>query len=200
MCHQSSCRIISLLVRNSYHQQAYRSFRFRTRSLCCRSFYISVDPLDACYMAAQDSIVPDLTSDNFDLLRFPSLTGSPHELPADNDDLNLIARLGSFFDPTAKPATPSISPLSSTGDTMQQTQHVSQQMQQQIQPQSASLQLLHTPPRAQQPMPFSANSPGYPMLSPRITAPNAVQMMAARPPMMVCILLFLTLRNISSTG
>ena len=133
-------------------------------------------------MAGQDSVVPDLTNDNFDLLRFPSLTGFAHELPADNDDLNLMARLGSLFDPSVKATLPSISPLSSTGDAAQPAQHAGQQMSHQMD--AAGVQLLHTPPRAQ-PMPFSANSPGYPMLSPRTSAPNAVQMVP-RPAMMVC--------------
>lgn len=136
-------------------------------------------------MAGQDSVVPDLTNDNFDLLRFPSLTGFAHELPADNDDLNVMARLGSLFDPSVKATLPSISPLSSTTDAAQPAQQAGQQMPQQMDP--AGAHLLHTSPRAQ-PMPFSANSPGYPMLSPRTSAPNAVQMVP-RPPMMVCSLL-----------
>lgn len=133
-------------------------------------------------MAGQDSVVPDLTSDNFDLLRFPSLTGFAHELPADNDDLNIMARLGSLFDPSVKATLPSITPLSSTGDTTQPAQQAGQQALQQIN--ATNVQPLHTPPRPPQPMPFSANSPGYPMLSPRSSAPHAAQMIP-RPPMMV---------------
>ena len=136
-------------------------------------------------MAGQESVVPDLTSDNFDLLRFPSLTGFTHELPADNDDLNIMARLGSLFDPSAKATLPSISPLSSIGDTTKPAQQAGQQTLQQI---DASIQPLNTPPRAQQPMPFSANSPRYPMLPPRSSVPSAAQM-APRPPMMVCFAL-----------
>lgn len=139
-------------------------------------------PIDLRVMAGQDSVVPDLTSDNFDLLRFPSLTGFAHELPADNDDLNIMARLGSLFDPSVKATLPSISPLSPTGDAAQPAQQPVQQMPEQINP--AGVQPVHTPPRAQQPMPFSANSPGYPLLSPRSSAPNAAQMIP-RPPMMV---------------
>lgn len=138
-------------------------------------------------MAGQDSVVPDLTNDNFDLLRFPSLTGFAHELPADNDDLNIMARLGSLFDPSLKATLPSISPLSSTGDAAQPAQQAGQQVPQQMD--AAGIHLLHTPPRAQ-PMPFSANSPGYPMLSPRTSAPNAVQMVP-RAPVMVRSFLYL---------
>ena len=137
-------------------------------------------------MAGQDSVVPDLTCDNFDLLRFPSLTGFAHELPADNDDLSIMARLGSLFDPSAKATLPPISPLSSTVDATQPAQQAGQQMPRHIN--ATGVQLLHTPPKAQQPMPFSANSPGYPMLSPRSSAPSAAQMIP-RPPMMVCFAL-----------
>ena len=137
--------------------------------------------IDLRVMAGQDSVVPDLTSDNFDLLRFPSLTGFAHELPADNDDLNIMARLGSLFDPSIKATLPSISPLSSTGDITQPAQQAGQQVPQQIN--ATGVQPHHTPPRAPQPMPFSANSPGYPMLAPRSAAPNAAQI--PRPPMMV---------------
>ena len=134
-----------------------------------------------CVMAGQASVVPDLTSDNFDLLRFPSLTAFAHELPADNDDLTMIARLGSLFDPLAKTAFPaSMSTLTPTSDAAQPAQQVCQHMPQ---------QLLHTSPRAQQPMPFSANSPGYPMLSPRSSPPNPAQMVP-RPLMTVSSTLF----------
>ena len=137
-------------------------------------------------MTCQDSVVPDLSSDNFDLLRFPSLTGFAHELPADNDDLNIMARLGSLFDPSVKATLPSISPLSPTIDGTQPVQQPVQQIPQQIK--AAGVQPFHTSPRAQQPMPFSANSPGYPMLSPRSSAPNAAQMIP-RLPIMVHLVL-----------
>lgn len=124
-------------------------------------------------MAGQASVVPDLTSDNFDLLRFPSLTAFAHELPIDNDDLSMIARLGSLFDPLTKPVfPPSVSPLTSASDPAQPAQQVCQPMPQHM---DAGIQLTHTP-RAQQPMPFCANSPGYPMLSPRSPPPNPAQM------------------------
>lgn len=124
-------------------------------------------------MAGQASVVPDLTSDNFDLLKFPSLTAFAHELPADNDDLNMIARLGSLFDPLAKSTLPAtMSPLTSTSDAAQTAQQACQQMPQQV---DAGIQLLHTSPRPQPPMPFSANSPGYPMLSSRSSPPHPVQ-------------------------
>lgn len=124
-------------------------------------------------MAGQASVVPDLTSDNFDLLRFPSLTAFAHELQTDNDDLSMIARLGSLFDPLTKPAFPaSVSPPTSASEAAQPAEQVCQPSPQHM---DAGIQLTHTP-RAQQPMPFSANSPGYPMLSPRSPRPNPAQM------------------------
>ena len=142
----------------------------------------TLSPLEPRVMAGQDSVVPDLTSDNFDLLRFPSLTGFAHELPADNDDLNMIARLGSLFDSSAKATIPSLSPLSSIHDATQLAQH--HQQQQMPQQMDAGLQMLHTTSMAQQPMPVSASSPGYPMLSPCSSTRSAAQMIP-RPPVMV---------------
>ena len=49
-------------------------------------------------MTGQDFGVPDLCSDNFDLLRFPSLS----QFGTDNDDLNIMERMGSLFDPLVK--------------------------------------------------------------------------------------------------
>lgn len=116
-------------------------------------------------MAAQELVVPDLQSDNFDLLRFPSLTGFPSLI--ESDDLNMMARMGSLFD-AKQPATAN-SPKSANGDGLQH--HQQHQMQQHMR---------HTPPpmqqllsRPQQAMLFSPNSPGYPMLSPRSAAPEA---------------------------
>lgn len=115
-------------------------------------------------MAAQEMIVPDLTSDNFDLLRFPSLPGFP-SIVAENDDLNMMARMSSLLDGSAKPAATACSPHSVIAD--QQTQQ-QQQMQQHMRYRPAMQQQIHT----HQPVPFSCNSPGYPMLS---SAPTAAQ-------------------------
>ena len=115
-------------------------------------------------MAAQEMIVPDLTSDNFDLLRFPSLPGFS-SIVAENDDLNMMARMSSLLDGSAKPAATACSPHSVIAD--QQTQQ-QQQMQQHMRYRPAMQQQIHT----HQPVPFSCNSPGYPMLS---SAPTAAQ-------------------------
>lgn len=131
-------------------------------------------------MAAQEMVVPDLTSDNFDLLRFPSLPGFP-SLAAENDDLNLMARMGSLFDGSAKPPVMVSSPQSiNAGQQAQQQQQMHQHMRYRSPPVQQPLSL------PQQPMPFSANSPGYPMRSPRSPASHqAFPLPSTNPPMMV---------------
>ena len=123
-------------------------------------------------MTAQELVVPDLTSDNFDLIRIPSLTAFPSL--ADNDDLIMMARMGSLFDGSAKQLGTVSSP---------QSVNISQQPQQQMQ---------HAPPQIQQllstshqALPFSSGSPGYPMLSPRLPAPQAAQSCIPSPPQLM---------------
>ncbi len=116
-------------------------------------------------MAAQELVVPDLQSDNFDLLRFPSLMGFPFSI--ESDDLNMMARMGSLFE-AKQPATASSPQSANNAGLQHQKQH---QMQQ---------HMCHIPPPvqqllsgSQQALPFSPNSPGYPMLSPHSAAPEA---------------------------
>lgn len=116
-------------------------------------------------MAAQELVVPDLQSDNFDLLRFPSLTGFPSLI--ESDDLNMMARMGSLFD-AKQPATASSPQSANNAGLQHQQQHQTQQHMHHIP--SPMQQLLSKP---QQAMPFSPNSPEYPMLSPRSAAPEA---------------------------
>ncbi len=116
-------------------------------------------------MAAQELVVPDLQSDNFDLLRFPSLTGFPSLI--ESDDLNMMARMGSLFD-AKQPATASSPQSANNAGLQHQQQHQMQQHMCHIPP--PMQQLLSRPRQA---MPFSPNSPGYPMLSPRSAAPEA---------------------------
>lgn len=133
-------------------------------------------------MTAQELVVPDLTSDNFDLIRIPSLAAFPSL--ADNDDLIMMARMGSLFDGSAKQLGTVSSP---------QSVNISQQPQQQMQHAPPHIQQLLSAPH--QSLPFSPGSPGYPMLSPRLPAPQAAAAQScipSPPQLMVCYHLCVT--------
>ena len=127
-------------------------------------------------MTSQEMIVPDLTSDNFDLLRFPSLPGFP-SMNADNDDLTMMARMGSLLD--AKPPATVSSPQSANVCPLPQQPHP---MHQHIRYRPAVMQqqpLLNT----QQTLPFSNE---YPVVSPPSSAATTAQaFIPPHPSMMV---------------
>lgn len=92
-------------------------------------------------MTVQDFGVPDLSSDNFDLLRFPSLS----QFGADNDDLNIMERMGSLFDPLIK-----TSMLNTAQPVSQAPQQRSQLPQAMIQPQT-HMHATQSPPHSPHP-------------------------------------------------
>ena len=118
-------------------------------------------------MANANSVILDLCNDNFDLANFPSLP-----FPVENDDLNLMARMGSLFDASLKEGSVHNAQAFSQAPQCAQTAAQTFAQSQQLQSQPATMSLTSTqafgslsePMLSQQnqPQPLLAEQPAMP--------------------------------------